>query len=261
MLWFVSLPTLLCVVTVSFSEPTTCEDAQKACSVIACGIPVTNGTLGRDGRDGAKGEKGEPGQWPQGLQGPPGKLGPPGSRRAPGPQGVKGQKGDRGDSSVTETKLANLERELRSLEAELDCIKDVMQTFSLGKRSRKKLYVTNGEKMPFSKVKALCAELQATVATPKNAEENKAIMDVANDHAFLGITDEATKGQFVYVTGGRLTYSNWKKDEPNDFGSGEDCVCLQQDGLWNDVSCSSSFGAVCEFPERRGSSSAPPWLC
>ncbi|ELK36682.1 Mannose-binding protein A [Myotis davidii] len=132
MMWFVSLPTLLCVVTVSFSEPTTCEDAQKACSVIACGIPVTNGTPGRDGRDGAKGEKGEP---------------------------------------VTETKLANLERKLRSMEAELDRIKKLL-TFSLGKRSGKKLYVTNGEKMPFSKVKALCAELQATVATPKNAEEN-----------------------------------------------------------------------------------------
>uniref|UniRef100_G1QGF2 C-type lectin domain-containing protein n=1 Tax=Myotis lucifugus TaxID=59463 RepID=G1QGF2_MYOLU len=246
MFWFVSLPTLLCVVTVSFSEPTTCEDAQKVCSVIACGIPVTNGTPGRDGRDGAKGKKLPTGQGLRGLQGPPGKLGPLGSRGAPGSPGVKGQKGDRGDSSVMETKLANLERELRSLEAELDRIKK-LHTFSLGKRSGKKLHVTNGEKMPFSKVKAPCAELQATMATPKNAEENKAIMEVANDHAFLGITDDMT-GQFVYVTGGRLTYSNWKKDEPNDFGSGEDCVCLQKNGLWNDISCSASFVAVCEFP-------------
>lgn len=123
-----------------------------------------------------------------------------------------------------------------------------MQAFSLGKTSGKKLYVTNGERMPFSKVKALCAELRATVATPKNAEENKAIQDVAGGTAFLGITDEVTEGQFMYVTGGRLAYSNWKKDEPNDHGSGEDCVTLLQDGLWNDISCSSSFLAVCEFP-------------
>ncbi|KAK1333814.1 hypothetical protein QTO34_006202 [Cnephaeus nilssonii] len=237
MFWFVSLPTLLCVVTVSFSEPTTCEDAQKACSVIACGIPVTNGTPGRDGRDGAKGEKGEPGKELISAQ-------------------------------LSETKLANLERELRSLEANWTTSKNGLvtywpgsrpsqshpsfvisvQAFSLGRRSGKKFYVTQGEKMPFSKVKALCAELQGTVATPKNAKENKAIMDVANDHAFLGITDEASESQFVYVTGGRLTYSHWKKDEPNDFGSGEDCVLLLKDGLWNDVSCSSSFVAVCEFP-------------
>lgn len=102
--------------------------------------------------------------------------------------------------------------------------------------------------MPFFKVKAQCAELQGTVATPKNAEENKAIQDMAGSPAFLGITDEVTEGQFMYVTGGRLAYSNWKRDEPNDHGSGEDCVILLQDGLWNDISCSSSFLAVCEFP-------------
>ncbi|KAM7072546.1 mannose-binding protein A-like isoform 1-T5 [Molossus nigricans] len=244
---FVSLPVLLCVVTVSRSETKTCEGAEKACSVIACGVPVTNGTPGRDGRDGPKGEKGEPGQGLRGLQGPPGKMGPPGNIGSPGLQGVKGQKGDRGDSSVAETKLASLEREIRSLKSELDHAKK-LQAFSLGKKSGKKLYVTNGEKMPFSKVKALCTELRATVATPKNAEENKAIQDVSNGDAFLGITDEVTEGQFVYVTGGRLTYSNWKKDEPNDFGSGEDCVRLQKDGLWNDMPCSSPSLAVCEFP-------------
>lgn len=58
---FVSLPLLLCVATVSHAETKTCEDAEKTCSVITCGIPVTNGTPGRDGRDGPKGEKGEPG--------------------------------------------------------------------------------------------------------------------------------------------------------------------------------------------------------
>lgn len=123
-----------------------------------------------------------------------------------------------------------------------------VQFFSLGKKSGTKLYVTNGEKMPFSKVKALCAGLRAFVATPKNAEENKAIQNVANGVAFLGITDERTEGKFEYVTGGRLAYSNWKSNEPNNHGSGEDCVVLLQDGLWNDITCSSSFTAVCEFP-------------
>lgn len=123
-----------------------------------------------------------------------------------------------------------------------------MQTFSLGKKTGKKLYVSNGEKMSFSKVKALCAELQATVATPKSAEENKAIQDVAKEEAFLGITDKVTEGHFMYVTGGSLVYSNWRKNEPNNHGSGEDCVILLQDGFWNDISCESSFLAVCELP-------------
>uniref|UniRef100_A0A2K6U902 Mannose-binding protein C n=1 Tax=Saimiri boliviensis boliviensis TaxID=39432 RepID=A0A2K6U902_SAIBB len=246
MFLFPSLPVLLLSV-VTASETKACEDAQKTCSVITCGVPVTNGTPGRDGRDGPKGEKGEPGQGLRGLQGPPGKLGPPGNAGPPGISGPKGQKGDRGDNSVAEAKLANLERQIQSLRSELDHVKK-LQAFSLRKASGKKLFVTNGEQMPFAKVKALCAGLRATVAAPKNAEENKAIQDVAKGVAFLGITDEVTEGQFMYVTGGKLTYSNWKKDEPNDHGSGEDCVILQTDGLWNDISCTSSFLAVCEFP-------------
>ncbi|KAB0384396.1 hypothetical protein FD755_006313 [Muntiacus reevesi] len=236
------------------------EPGERGPPVVACAIPVTNGTPGRDGRDGPKGEKGEPGHprdaggsfflgSPQfeGSQGPPGKMGPPGNIGNPGLPGPRGHKGDRGDSSVAEAKLASLEGQIKNLQSELDHVKK-LQTFSLGKKSGKKLYVTNGEKMPFSSVKALCTALGATVATPKNAEENKAIQDMAPDTAFLGITDEATEGQFMYVTGGRLGYSNWKKNEPNDHGSGEDCVLLLRDGLWNDVSCSSSFLAICEFP-------------
>ncbi|XP_066883571.1 mannose-binding protein C [Kogia breviceps] len=244
MFLFLSLPVLLCAVTASCSETKACEDAQKTCSVVTCGIPVTNGTPGRDGRDGAKGEKGEPGQGLRGLQGPPGKLGPQGNIGNPGLPGPRGHKGDCGDSSGKELTPAS---DIRSLQSKLDHIKK-LQIFSLGKKSGKKLYVTNGEKMPFSKVKALCAELGATVATPKNAEENKAIQDMAPDIAFLGITDEVTEGQFMYVTGGRIGYSNWKKDEPNNQDSEEDCVHLLRDGLWNDISCSSFFLAICEFP-------------
>uniref|UniRef100_A0A8D2AQX6 Mannan-binding protein n=1 Tax=Sciurus vulgaris TaxID=55149 RepID=A0A8D2AQX6_SCIVU len=237
---------LLSVVTVT-SETKTCEDAQKTCSVITCGIPVTNGTPGRDGRDGLKGEKGDPGQGLRGLQGPPGKLGPPGNTGAPGAPGPKGPKGDRGDIQFPKKGFFNYCPGLGSGQPHLFFVISV-QTFSLGKKSGKKFYVTNGERMPFSQVKALCTELQATVATPKNAEENKAIQDVARDIAFLGITDEVTEGQFTYLTGGRLTYSNWKTNEPNDHGSGEDCVIILKEGLWNDISCSSSFLAVCEFP-------------
>ncbi|XP_021059768.1 mannose-binding protein A [Mus pahari] len=232
------LPVLLCVVSVSSSGSQTCEDTLKTCSVIACG---------RDGRDGPKGEKGEPGQGLRGLQGPPGKLGPPGNVGIPGSPGPKGQKGDHGDNRATEAKLANMEAEIRILKSKLE-LTNKLHAFSMGKKSGKKLFVTNHEKMPFSKVKSLCTELQGTVAIPRNAEENKAIQEVATGIAFLGITDEVTEGQFMYVTGGRLTYSNWKKDEPNNHGSGEDCVIILDNGLWNDISCQASFKAVCEFP-------------
>lgn len=121
-------------------------------------------------------------------------------------------------------------------------------TFSMGKKVGKKFFLTNGETMSFDRVKTLCAQLQASVATPMNAEENKAIQRIASSrHVFLGITDEETEGHFVDLSGRGLTYKNWKAGEPNDGANGEDCVMLLEDGMWNDISCSSSFLAVCEF--------------
>ncbi|XP_019062202.1 mannose-binding protein C isoform X5 [Fukomys damarensis] len=87
----------------------------------------------------------------------------------------------------------------------------------------------------------------ASVATPKNAEENRAIRNAAHEGAFLGITDEKNEGQFVDMAGSALTYTNWNLGEPNNANAEEDCVILLSDGKWNDVSCSTSFEAVCEF--------------
>ncbi|XP_007942212.1 mannose-binding protein C [Orycteropus afer afer] len=240
MFLFSSLPlVLLSVTTASCTVKEICEEVQKNYHVVACGSP------GMNGFPGAKGEKGEPGQGLRGLQGPPGKVGPPGTPGNPGLPGAKGPKGDPGEGSDYDSSLAASERQ--ALQSELDRIKKWL-TFSLGRKVGKKFFLSSGEKMTFKRVKALCAKYQATVATPMNAEENTAIQKVAKEETFLGITDEATEGQFVDLTGKRLTYVNWNSGEPNDSDSAEDCVILLKDGKWNDISCSSSFVAVCEFP-------------
>ncbi|XP_004462458.1 mannose-binding protein C [Dasypus novemcinctus] len=243
---FLSLPfLLLSVLTASCSETEICENSQKTCPVVACGPPGRDGLPGRDGRDGTRGEKGEPGQGIRGLQGPPGKMGPPGIPGPPGLPGAVGQKGDPGDSSVFDSSQADLGRE--DLLSELKHIKNWL-TFSLGRKVGKKLFLSYGAKMTFDRVKALCTHFQASVATPQNDAENTAIKIVAKEDAFLGITDEENEGQFVDLTGRRLTYQNWNTGEPNDAGSQEDCVEIQTDGKWNDISCSKSCLAVCEFP-------------
>lgn len=120
--------------------------------------------------------------------------------------------------------------------------------FAQGKQVGKKLYLTNGKKMSFNGVKALCAQFQASVATPTNSRENQAIQELAGTEAFLGITDEYTEGQFVDLTGKRVRYQNWNDGEPNNADSAEHCVEILKDGKWNDIFCSSQLLAVCEFP-------------
>ncbi|XP_003783819.1 mannose-binding protein C [Otolemur garnettii] len=243
---FPSLPLLLLsVVAASSAETGTCEDVRKTCPVLACGSPGINGFPGKDGRDGAKGEKGEPGQGIRGLQGPPGKVGPPGLAGSPGLRGVPGLKGDPGTCPDCNSDLDASERE--ALKSELDRIKK-WADFSLGRKVGNKIFLTNGDKLTFDGVKTLCAQFQASVATPRNAEENTAIHNLAKEEAFLGITNERTEGQFVDLTGSTLTYTNWNEGEPNNAGSEEHCTVLLKNGRWNDIKCSSSFLAVCEFP-------------
>ncbi|XP_006831170.1 PREDICTED: mannose-binding protein C-like [Chrysochloris asiatica] len=230
---------LLSVVTASCSEKGICEEASKTCHVVTCASP------GMNGLPGPKGEKGETGQGLRGLQGPPGKLGPAGNPGPPGLPGIKGTKGDPGHSSDYDSSLAASERE--ALRSELRRVNTYL-TFSLGKKVGKKLFLSSGEIMTFERGKVLCAQNGASMATPQNDAENTAIQNVAKDECFLGITDEVTEGKFVDLTGRPQTYTRWNDGEPNDTGSNEDCTILLKSGKWNDVTCSSSFLVVCEFP-------------
>nr|XP_036293865.1 mannose-binding protein C-like [Pipistrellus kuhlii]KAF6322564.1 mannose binding lectin 2 [Pipistrellus kuhlii] len=233
---------LLSVVITTYSAIEPDESLPKTCPVVTCASP---GLPGRDGRDGLKGEKGEPGQGPSGIQGPPGKLGPQGLPGFPGPPGSRGQKGDPGVCPKCDDDQAVLERE--ALRSELDRVKKWL-TFALGKKVGRKLYLTNGQRMTFDSVKAECSHFQASMAVPMNAEENEAILYVTKGDAFLGITDKEKEGHFVDLTGRPVTYQNWNAHEPNNDNSGEDCVIILPKGKWNDISCSSSYLAVCEFP-------------
>nr|AAA41554.1 mannose-binding protein C precursor [Rattus norvegicus] len=236
---------LLCVLTAVYAETLT-EGAQSSCPVIACSSPAWNGFPGKDGHDGAKGEKGEPGQGLRGLQGPPGKVGPAGPPGNPGSKGATGPKGDRGESVEFDT--TNIDLEIAALRSELRAMRKWV-LLSMSENVGKKYFMSSVRRMPLNRAKALCSELQGTVATPRNAEENRAIQNVAKDVAFLGITDQRTENVFEDLTGNRVRYTNWNEGEPNNVGSGENCVVLLTNGKWNDVPCSDSFLVVCEFSD------------
>nr|XP_004653095.1 mannose-binding protein C-like [Jaculus jaculus] len=237
-------PFLLLLSIITSCASTVTKEVENTCPTIACGCPGLNGFPGKDGHDGTKGEKGEPGVGLRGLQGPPGKLGPPGPPGIPGSKGAMGPKGDSGENAECDTSMADLE--IAALRSELNRIKKWL-SFSIGEEVGKKFFLSSGKKMSFDEVKAHCANFQASVATPKNAEENRAIQNVAKDVAFLGITDEKQEGHFVDTTETEQHYTNWNTGEPNNVDSVEHCVVILSNGKWNDIPCSNPFLAVCEF--------------
>ncbi|XP_030309417.1 pulmonary surfactant-associated protein D isoform X3 [Calypte anna] len=226
------------------------EEKIYSCPVIQCSAPAVHGLPGRDGRDGPKGEKGEPGEGLRGLHGFPGKMGPPGIKGDLGPQGEKGEKGECEGvvSNDLQRQVTALEMKVQALENELNRYKRVLilkNTRSIGK----KIFVSTDREETFANGKSLCGKAGGSLASPVNEAENTALKDLItpSKQAYIGISDEQTEGRFDYLTGGTVTYTNWKAGEPNNLKN-EDCAVIQDSGKWNDLSCSSSRALIiCEL--------------
>ncbi|XP_074152776.1 pulmonary surfactant-associated protein A-like [Sminthopsis crassicaudata] len=210
-------------------------------------IAGLRGRDGRDGRDGLKGEKGDPGEIPSCPQAHPPQSGPPGNPGPQGPPGIKGMKGEPGEkqSSITNEQLkiiSGLQIRVLKLENALDLYGSAVQV-------GKKFFATSGLASNFITANKTCYMLGGTIATPRNADENAAILKLVvkhNTYGFIGVMEGKTPGTFHYLDGTTLRYSNWYSGTPDGQGS-ENCVEMYTDGTWNDRSCSKNRLTLCEF--------------
>ena len=67
--------------------------------------------------------------------------------------------------------------------------------------------------------------------------------------AWLGLSDRAGEGTFVWESGAALEWTGWKAGEPNAYTDAEDCVRYADDavGAWNDADCAQLRPYVCEL--------------
>jgi hypothetical protein len=84
------------------------------------------------------------------------------------------------------------------------------------------------------------------LVTISDAAENAWVLDTfvttpgRSIGLWLGLTDQAVEGTFVWVTGEPLTYTNWFTGEPNNYQvndpvHGEDYGMMYGHGAWNDT--------------------------
>ncbi|MCA9674093.1 MAG: C-type lectin domain-containing protein [Myxococcales bacterium] len=76
---------------------------------------------------------------------------------------------------------------------------------------------------------------------------------VATPDVWMGGTDVAVEGTFVWVTAEAMTYTNWRTGEPNNGGTNggpENCMVLEadNDGTWDDRACGNTYPFFCEIP-------------
>lgn len=112
-----------------------------------------------------------------------------------------------------------------------------------------KVFSTNGQSVNFDDIKETCARVGGRIAVPRNPEENEAIASIVkkyNIYAYLGLAEGPTPGEFYYLDGAPVNYTNWYRGEPRGRGS-EKCVEMYTDGRWNDKNCLQCRLAICEF--------------
>ncbi|XP_078247149.1 pulmonary surfactant-associated protein D isoform X1 [Pogona vitticeps] len=186
----------------------------------------------------------------RGIQGPPGKVGPPGQKGDQGPTGQTGSPGKCDDSElrVLKTQMQDLHTQLHALREEVTKHVKVLRLPN-GIRVGEKVFHTSGLRGAYETAEAKCVQAGGVLASPRNADENRALLEIRKSHnvnIILGINDIQTEGTFRYPGGETIGFTNWSKNEPNDAG-GEDCVEMVENGLWNDFPCNGEKLIVCEY--------------
>lgn len=112
-----------------------------------------------------------------------------------------------------------------------------------------KVFSTNGKSVNFDAIRESCARAGGHIAVPRTPEENEAIASIVKKHntyTYLGLAEGSTPGDFYYLDGAPVNYTNWYPGEPR--GRGKDkCVEMYTDGKWNDKNCQQYRLAICEF--------------
>ncbi|XP_012584906.1 PREDICTED: low affinity immunoglobulin epsilon Fc receptor [Condylura cristata] len=113
---------------------------------------------------------------------------------------------------------------------------------------RRKCYYFGQGSKKWVQARNACRGLQGQLVSIHSQQEQDFLTrHVSRTGSWIGLRDLDIEGEFVWMDGNPLDYSNWGPGEPNNGGQGEDCVMMQGSGQWNDAFCYSPLDSwVCD---------------
>lgn len=93
-------------------------------------------------------------------------------------------------------------------------------------------YRSNGS-MTWTDARQACINMGGHLVTITSAAENNFVFNTWPS-GWIGFTDEVVEGQWRWVTGEPVSYTNWNGGEPNNVGN-EDYAQFVSGGRWNDL--------------------------
>ena len=94
-------------------------------------------------------------------------------------------------------------------------------------------YYRSTGSMTWTSAKQACINMGGHLVTITSAAENNFVFNTWPS-GWIGFTDEAVEGQWRWVTGESVTYTNWNGGEPNNANN-EDYAQFVSGGRWNDL--------------------------
>ncbi|XP_075827182.1 low affinity immunoglobulin epsilon Fc receptor isoform X1 [Microtus pennsylvanicus] len=124
---------------------------------------------------------------------------------------------------------------------------------------QQKCYYFGNDSKRWIQARFTCSDLKGRLVSIHSQEEQDFLMKHTNKKdSWIGLRDLNVEGEFIWMDGSPVGYSNWSPGEPNNAGQGEDCVMMRGSGQWNDAFCHSFLeGWVCEQLATCHEDSAP----
>ena len=110
-------------------------------------------------------------------------------------------------------------------------------------------YYCSTQPSEWHSAKATCEDNGGYLAVINNFDENTFLANLlTTQSAWIGLSDFHSEGNFEWVNGDPLNYTNWYPGQPNNYNNNQDYVELLNTGEWNDQYNSYSLEYIMELP-------------
>ncbi|XP_041036069.1 C-type lectin domain family 17, member A-like [Carcharodon carcharias] len=96
--------------------------------------------------------------------------------------------------------------------------------------------------------KQLCESQTSHLIIINTEQEQNFIMKYLENKPggyWIGLTDGESEGNWKWVDGTPVSFTQWDQGEPNNWNDNENCASIRASG-WNDYICSDRFRFICE---------------